>query len=174
MAAENIGFINPTLAIEGKKYKTQCCSTKPNVVEDNIEVYKLNVDLKTYYSSYVVIKTYCFFTTQHWWGQHRMKNPNVDIKTYCFFITQCWWGQHWVKKTNVDLETYCFFTTQCWCVQHWVKKTNVDLKTCCFFTTQHWWAQHWVKKTNVAKNTLEFKITPKVGIKVRWKKPMLT
>ena len=47
--AVDSGFINPTLVIEGEKI------TKPNVVEDNIEVYKPNVD----------IKHTVFLTTQH-------------------------------------------------------------------------------------------------------------
>ncbi len=61
------GFINPTLVIEGEKF------TKPNVVEDNIEVYKPNVD----------IKTYCFFNNPTLMGTTvGEKNLMLTLKHY--------------------------------------------------------------------------------------------
>ncbi len=132
-----------------KKYRSQC-------VEDNIEDYKPNVDLKTY----------CFFITQRWWGQHKMKKPNVDFKTYCFFTPNIDGDNIGWKNPTLTLKHTVVFTTQHWWGQHRKKNPNVDVKTYCFVFC------HNLKKTNVAKNSLDFKVKPNVGI--GWKKPMLT
>ena len=87
----------------------------------------------------VVIKNSLFFTTQHWWGQYRLKKPNVVIKNTFLFTTQHWWGQYRMKKPNVDIKNPIFSQPNVDGDNIVWKKPNIVIKNTFFFTTQLWW-----------------------------------